>query len=221
MSAILNQHHTIKTARMGPKKEKKWIWLIPVPRDTHREFPSLSGNSQAQYQNNTAAAANNNPIWQRQTQHTPVQRPGPQQSHTNVSQSQQQHVPSNQHPGSPSHDNDMFIGPSHLQGSLDDYRQGGAQGQQMPSGMCQPPGQSIDEFPPLSRNGADGSEADRGFGGFGAQSAFASQHDSSARPGLSAGFGNPPESTRSSSVVDRTMSPPNYARTCIEIHLEL
>lgn len=194
------------------KKRQKWITLTPAMCETNREFPSLSGNSQAQFQNNTATATNNNPIWQRQTQHTPVQRPGPQQSHINASQQPQQHIPSNQHPGSPSHENDMFMGSSHLQGSLDDYRQAGGQGQQIPGGMRQPPGQSIDEFPPLGRNGTDGNDNDRGFGAFGAPSAFSSQHDGSARPTLPAGFGNPPESTRSSSAVDRTMSPPNYAR---------
>ncbi|MDI1488692.1 MAG: transcriptional regulator [Ramalina farinacea] len=182
------------------KKRQKWITLTPAMCETNREFPSLSGNSQAQFQNNTATATNNNPIWQRQTQHTPVQRPGPQQSHINASQQPQQHIPSNQHPGSPSHENDMFMGSSHLQGSLDDYRQAGGQGQQIPGGMRQPPGQSIDEFPPLGRNGTDGNDNDRGFGAFGAPSAFSSQHDGSARPTLPAGFGNPPESTRSSSA---------------------
>ena len=180
---------------MGQKG--KWQ---PLTVNDGSEFPSLSGNSQPQYQNN------NNAIWQRQTQQTPVQRP-PQQSHPSATQ--QHAAPNQQHPASPSND-DMFIGSSHLQGSLEDYRQTG-QGQ-IP-GSRQPPTQGIDDFPPLGRNGTGGNEADQrgGFGAFSAQNAFGPHQDSTQpRQALPTGFGNPADSTRSSSVADRTMSPGNY-----------
>ena len=182
---------------MGPRR--KWQ---PLTFGDDREFPSLSSNSQPQYQSNNAA------IWQRQSQQTPVQRPS-QRSQTNPAQQHPQQT--QQHPGSPSND-DMFIGSSHLQGSLDDYRQTG-QGH-LPAPR-QPPAQGVDEFPPLGRNGTEGNEADQrgGFGAFTNQNAFASQPESvQSRQGVSAGFGNPPTSTRSSSVVDRTMSPGSYGR---------
>ena len=106
----------------------------------------------------------------------------------------------------------MFIGSSHLQGSLDDYRQ---TGQGHLPGSRQPPAQGVDDFPPLGRNGTEGNDADQrgGFGAFATQNAFASQQESvQSRQAAPAGFGNPPNSTRSSSVVDRTMSPSNYGR---------
>ena len=158
----------------------------------HSEFPSLSGNSQPQYQNT------NNPIWQRQTQQTPVQRPS-QQSHANNTQ---QHPQSTQpHPASPSNE-EMFIGSSHLQGSLDDYRQTN----QAQMSSRRPPNQTVDDFPPLGRNGTDEHNNDqpRGFG-FPSQPAF--PQDSSTRSTIPSNFANPADSTRSSSAVERTMSP--------------
>lgn len=110
----------------------------------------------------------------------------------------------------------MFIGSSHLQGSLDDYRQGGqgAMGQ-----MRQPQANSIEDFPPLGRNGADQNENDQrsnmmqntAYGGFSNTNAFSIQQgQAQARHGVPSAPGNQPGSTRSSSVVDRTMSPTAY-----------
>lgn len=154
-----------------------------------REFPSLSGNSQPAFQNT------NNPIWQRPTQQTPVQRP-PQQAHGSTTQN----PPSNQqHPASPSNE-DMFIGSSHLQGSLDDYRQTN----QNPMATRQPPSQSVDEFPPLGRNGADEHTSEQSRFGFAAQPAFSTQ-DSSQRSNT---FASQADGTRTSSAaVNRTLSP--------------
>ncbi|KAG8531750.1 uncharacterized protein KY384_003382 [Bacidia gigantensis] len=174
---------------------------FPREADDESEFPSLSGNSQPQF------GSTSNPIWQRPTQQTAVQRP-PQQSHANAGQAHPQANP--QHPASPSNE-DMFVGPSHLQGSLDDYRQAGQN--QMTS--RQPPSQSVDEFPPLGRNGTEGHDSDQrgAFGAFNSQNAFSSQQDGTQpRQGLPLGFGNPTDSTRSSSVVERTISPSSSNR---------
>ncbi|KAL9104396.1 MAG: hypothetical protein Q9163_000654 [Psora crenata] len=147
------------------------------------EFPSLSGNSQPQYQNSSQA------IWQ---QRAPVQRP--QQPQTAPGH-QPQNNQSRPDPSSPSND-DMFIGSSHLQGSLDDYRRT-AQGQ-MP-GPRQAPSTSIDDFPPLGRNGTDGMDEQRGgliqsgaFGSFSNQNAFSPQQDGAqSRQGLPTNLGQP------------------------------
>ena len=171
---------------MGDLQQREESKELRLSLTDDSEFPSLSGNSQPQFQ------SNNNAIWQRQTQQTPVQRP-PQQTHAATSQL----PPTQAHPGSPSNE-DMFIGSSHLQGSLDDYRQSNQT--QIPP--RQPPSQGVDDFPPLGRNGTDEHSGDqpRAFG-FSSQSTFG--QDASSRPN----FANPAESTRSSSVVDRTMSP--------------
>ena len=81
----------------------------------------------------------------------------------------------------------------------------------------QAPSTGVDDFPPLGRNGIDGNDEQRGgmmqggaFGAFSNQNAFSSQQDGGQpRQGLPAGLGQI-ASTRSSSVVDRTMSPGTY-----------
>lgn len=170
----------------GPRASRNLKKDLALTDD--REFPTLSGNAQPQFTNT------NNPIWQRPAQQTPVQRP-PQQPHPNTTQNP---PPNQQHPASPSND-DMFIGSSHLQGSLDDYRQ--TNQNQMPS--RQPPSQSIDDFPPLGRNGTDEHANEQSRFGFAAQPSFSAQ-DTNQRTNT---FASQADSTRSSSVVNRTLSP--------------
>ncbi len=180
--------------------------MVPLTHFDDSEFPSLSGTSQPQYQNPSQA------IWQRAVQQTPVQRP----QHSNNTQVPQQQQISQPRQGlsSPTHE-DMFMG-SHLQGSLEEYRQG-AQNQNVNS--RQPQTTSIDDFPPLGRNGTDENDGDQrgnmmggGAYGFPNSGAFAQQQN--ARHGLPNTSGNQADSTRSSSVVDRTMSPSTYGGQC-------
>lgn len=121
-----------------------------IGTDYDREFPSLSGAPQQQYQNPGQA------VWatanQRVTQHTPVQRPqhshlsapglapSHQQSHPNQDQLQQTI-------------DDAFFDTSHITNTMDDYRNGGQGGVGQLSGSQQPQPSSIDDFPPLGRNG--------------------------------------------------------------------
>ncbi|MCJ1478568.1 hypothetical protein MMC13_007249 [Lambiella insularis] len=120
-----------------------------IGTDNSSEFPSLSGVPQQQYQNPGQA------VWatanQRVTQHTPVQRPqqlqstapslapGHQQTHPNQDQLQQTI-------------DDAFFSTSQMNNTMDDYRHGGQGGVGQLSGS-QPQPSSIDEFPPLGRNG--------------------------------------------------------------------
>ncbi|KAL9128560.1 MAG: hypothetical protein Q9217_002793 [Psora testacea] len=168
-----------------------------------REFPSLSGNSQPQYQNSSQA------IWQ---QRAPVQRPQQQQNPPNHQPQNNQPRPD---PSSPSND-DMFIGSSHLQGSLDDYRQPG-QGQMPRPGQA--PSTSIDEFPPLGRNGTEGNDEQRAglmqtgtFGPFSNQTAFSAQPDSAPPRQATTNGRSPTDSSRAGqNTIDSLLS--NFTST--------
>ncbi|KAF6224783.1 hypothetical protein HO133_009977 [Letharia lupina] len=174
------------------------------------EFPSLSGTSQPQYQNTSQA------IWanQRVAQQTPVQRP--QQSHPVSSQAQQQHQPNQQSQDQSQRGNDdMYSASSNLQNSLDDHRYGGQSGiGQMPVSR-QPQPTSVDDFPPLGRNGTDESDSDRrnlmqnaGFGGFSNANTFSLPQDQiQTRHGLPSASSSQANNTRSSSMVERLTSP--------------
>ena len=174
------------------------------------EFPSLSGNSQPQYQNASQA------IWanQRAVQQTPVQRPQhPQQQPINT-QVSQQHQQTQQPQDQPHRTTeDIFSASSHLQSSLDDHRYGGAGtlGQMPASRQPQPTG--VDEFPPLGRNGTDDNDDRRGvvpntgFAGF-SNNAFSLPSDQQqGRNPLASASSSQANNTRSSSVVDRLTSP--------------
>ena len=190
--------------------DSKAVWLVlPKLNRLNSEFPSLSGTSQPQYQNTSQA------IWanQRNAQQTPVQRP--QQSLPVSSQAQQQHQPNQQSQDQSQRGNDdMYSASSNLQNSLDDHRYGGQSGiSQMPASR-QPQPTSVDEFPPLGRNGTDESDSDRrnmmqnaGFGGFPNSNTFPSPQDQLQRHGLPSASSSQANNTRSSSVVERLMSP--------------
>ncbi|MCJ1421366.1 hypothetical protein MMC32_007729 [Xylographa parallela] len=114
------------------------------------EFPSLSGAPQQQYQNPGQA------VWatanQRVTQHTPVQRP--QQSQPNAPGL----VPVQPQPHSTQEQlqqslDDAFFSSTQISNTMDDYRHGGQGGVGQLSGSHQPQPGSIDDFPPLNRNG--------------------------------------------------------------------
>lgn len=168
------------------------------------EFPSLSGNTQAQYQNPSQA------IWQRNVQQqTPVQRPQQQQSQhlANTQASQQQQALQQRQDLSTQNNDDIFTGSNHLQNALDDYRQ---TGQSSAQGLAarQAQATNIDDFPPLGRNGTTESDHDQRspFAAFSNSTAFPSQQ-SQIRQSLASAPGSQANDTRSSSVVDRHMSP--------------
>ena len=161
------------------------FYSFDTPPNIHddREFPSLSGASQTQYQNpGQAIWANAN---QRATQHTPVQRPQQQPTthgslpNSTSSQQQSQHA---QEQVQQSLD-DAFSTMSHLGSSLDEYRHGGQGGIGQLSSHSQPQPGNIEEFPPLGRNGVGEIGQDRrgnlmqsaAIGNFAGDSAFA-QH---------------------------------------------
>lgn len=184
--------------------------MLTWPRHLDSEFPSLSGTSQPQYQNTSQA------IWanQRVAQQTPVQRP--QQSHSVGSQAQQQHQASQQNQDQSQRGNDeMYSASSNLQSSLDDHRYGGQTGIGQMSASRQPQSTSVDEFPPLRRNGTDESDSDRrnmmqnaGFGGFSNANTFSLPQDQiQSRHGLPSASSSQANNTRSSSVVERLTSP--------------
>lgn len=89
---------------------------------------------------------------QRATQQTPVQRP--QQAQAGASSifpgQQQLHNPHDQLQQSL---DDAFFASSQPSGTQDDYRHGGQGGVGQLSGSHQPQPSSIDDFPPLGRNG--------------------------------------------------------------------
>lgn len=143
------------------------------------EFPSLSGAPQPHFQNpGQAVWANAN---QRATQQTPVQRP--QQAQAGVSSifpgQQQLHNPHEQLQQSL---DDAFFTSTQPSGTQDDYRHGGQGGVGQLSGSHQPQPNSIDDFPPLGRNGHGEIGQDRrgnmvqnaAAGSFSSASAFAS-----------------------------------------------
>lgn len=180
----------------------------------YSEFPSLSGAPQPQYQNpGQAVWANAN---QRAVQHTPVQRPQQQSSITQQGPNQQsQQTQQSQDQTQQSRD-DAFPASSQFQGGADDYHHGGQSGVGQLGGAGQPQPSSIEEFPPLGRNGNDESQQDRrgslmqnaAFGGFPNSSVFSlPTNQAQGRPGVPSALGSQSESGRSSTLVDRTMSP--------------
>ncbi|KAL8814399.1 MAG: hypothetical protein Q9223_006367 [Gallowayella weberi] len=180
------------------------------------EFPSLSGAPQTQYQN-PGQAVWGNPT-QRTAQHTPVQRP-PQQhpiSQQNNAQQQSQQ-PSQTQEQPPQQSREQLFTGSQMTGSNDDYHRGGQGGMGQLGASAQPQSTSVDEFPPLRRNGNDEDQQDRrgnlmqnaAFGGFGGanQNLFAlPPPQDPARHRLTSAQSGRPDS-RSSTLVDRTMSP--------------
>ncbi|KAL8996647.1 MAG: hypothetical protein Q9188_006524 [Gyalolechia gomerana] len=178
------------------------------------EFPSLSGAPQTHYQNPGQA------VWgssnQRIIQHTPVQRPQQQAlapPHHNVQQQPQQPSQNQEQPQQSRED--IYTG-SQFTGSSDDYHRGGQGGVGQLGASVQPQPSSIEEFPPLGRNGTDESQHDRrgslmqsaAFGGFSNSNAFSiPPNQGQARHGLPNSQNNQPDSGRSSTLVDRITSP--------------
>lgn len=169
------------------------------------EFPSLSGNSQPQYQ------PPNQAIWQRNVQQTPVQRPQQQQPQhmTNPQASHHQQAIQQRHDLSPQDNDDMFTGSTHLQNAMNDYQQEGQSAAQIPVSR-QSQTTSIEDFPPLGRNGTNDHDHDQRspFDAFTNSNPFSTQQSQTqARQGLTSAPGSQRNDTRSSSVVDRHMSP--------------
>lgn len=178
-----------------------------------RDFPSLSGAPQPQYQTPSQA------IWANQrTQQTPVQRPQQQQQQSAASQTPQHHQ--NQHlQDQPTRSNDdMYSMSSHLNSSATDDHRYGSNGTlgQLPASR-QPQTTNVDDFPPLGRNGTDENDDRRsnlmqssGFGGFSNPhpNAFSLPPDQAqGRVNLPSASISQANNTRSSSVVDRLTSP--------------
>lgn len=175
------------------------------------EFPSLSGAPQTQYQN-PGQAVWGNPN-QRATQHTPVQRP-PQQ-HPISQQSNTQQISQSQE--APQQSREQAFTGSQMTGSTDDYHRGGQGGIGQLGASAQSQSTSVDDFPPLRRNGNDEDQQDRrgslmqnaAFGGFGGANpnlfSLPSTQDSTRHRLPSAQSGRP--DSRSSTLVDRIMSP--------------
>ncbi|KAL8727189.1 MAG: hypothetical protein Q9166_006226 [cf. Caloplaca sp. 2 TL-2023] len=143
------------------------------------EFPSLSGAPQTQYQN-PGQAVWGNPA-QRATQHTPVQRPPQQQRPISQQSNLQQPIPQpSQAQEQNQHSREQLYTGSQMTGSNDDYHRGGQGGLGQLGASSQPPSTSMDEFPPLRRNGNDDEQQDRrgslmqsaAFGGFPGSNAF-------------------------------------------------
>ncbi|KAL8663534.1 MAG: hypothetical protein Q9168_008080, partial [Polycauliona sp. 1 TL-2023] len=172
------------------------------------EFPSLSGAPQTQYQNPGQAVWGNSN--QRATQHTPVQRPQQQHPISQQSNPQQQ----NQQP-TQSQEQSQQSREQLYSGSNDDYHRGGQGGIGQLGASAQPQSTSIDEFPPLRRNGTDEDQQDRrgslmqnaAFGGYSASNNFSmpSNQDSVRHRIPSTQSGRP--DSRTSTLVDRIMSP--------------
>lgn len=183
-----------------------------------REFPSLSGAPQPQYSNPSQA------IWanatQRSIQHTPVQRPQQQHSvnpqvSTQASQAQQ----NQQTQDGPHQNNDELFSPtSRFTGGMDDYRHGGQGGVGQLSGSGQPQTGNIEEFPPLGRNSNDDTNHDQrgslmqnaAFGGFSSTDTFGAPNSVQARHGLTNAPSNQSDTSRSSTLVNRSLSSPTH-----------
>lgn len=179
-------------------------------RHRDSEFPSLSGTSQPQYQNQSQA------IWanQRAVQQNPVQRPN--QQHPIASQTPQQHQHTQQvQDQSQRPSEDILSATSHLTNAIDDHRYGGTGTLGQLSASRQPQTTNVDDFPPLGRNGTDENDDRRssimqnsGFGGFSSTNAFSLPPDQAqARNTLPSASSSQANNTRSSSVVDRLTSP--------------
>ncbi|KAI4193674.1 MAG: hypothetical protein LQ348_002812, partial [Seirophora lacunosa] len=177
------------------------------------EFPSLSGNHQTQYQNPGQA------VWgqsnQRGIQHTPVQRPQPQQPPPQQpnAQQQQQHQQSSQVQEQAQQSRDDLYPGTQFTGSNDEYRRGGQGGIGQLGASGQPQPNSIEEFPPLGRNGTDDNQDRRGslmqsaaFGGF-ANAFTLPSNQNQTRRGIPSSQSSQPDSGRSSTLVERLTSP--------------
>ncbi len=200
--------------------------LIDV--DDYSEFPSLSGAPQSQHQNPAQAVwANAN---QRASQHTPVQRPQQQQASTQQlpsiqsqsQQQQQQPQPQPQQlsqPLSQQANDDLFPSSSQFTNGLDDYRQGGQAGVGQLLRLSQPQPGNIEDFPPLGRNGNGEIGQDRrgdliqgsAFGGYANGTGFGAnlsqQQSLQNRGGLFNVMNGQHDSSRSSGITDRILSP--------------
>ncbi|KAI4089555.1 MAG: hypothetical protein LQ344_005270 [Seirophora lacunosa] len=182
-------------------------------RRLHSEFPSLSGNHQTQYQNPGQA------VWgqsnQRGIQHTPVQRPQPQQPPPQQpnAQQQQQHQQSSQVQEQAQQSREDLYPGTQFTGSNDEYRRGGQGGIGQLGASGQPQPNSIEEFPPLGRNGTDDNQDRRGslmqsaaFGGF-ANAFTLPSNQNQTRRGIPSSQSSQPDSGRSSTLVERLTSP--------------
>lgn len=184
-------------------------------RRLQSEFPSLSGAPQTQYQNpGQAVWANSN---QRIVQHTPVQRPQQQQPAPLQPNSQSQLPQPSQVQESPQQSRESVYTGSQYTSNNDDYHRGGQGGVGQLGTSAQPQPSSVEEFPPLGRHGTDDSQHDRrgslmqnaAFGGFSSSNAFSlpSNQDQAPHRLPSAQGSQPDSSSRSSTLVDRMMSP--------------
>ncbi|KAL9580188.1 MAG: hypothetical protein Q9212_004648, partial [Teloschistes hypoglaucus] len=184
-------------------------------RRLQSEFPSLSGAPQTQYQNpGQAVWANSN---QRIVQHTPVQRPQQQQPAPLQPSSQSQLPQSSQVQEAPQQSRESVYTGSQYTSNNDDYHRGGQGGVGQLGTSAQPQPSSVEEFPPLGRHGTDDSQHDRrgslmqnaAFGGFSSSTAFSlpSSQDQAPHRLPSAQGSQPDTSSRSSTLVDRMMSP--------------
>ncbi|KAL9020816.1 MAG: hypothetical protein Q9185_002000 [Variospora sp. 1 TL-2023] len=169
------------------------------------EFPSLSGNPQTQYQNPGQA------VWgqsnQRIIQHTPVQRPQPHQlppqQQPNAQQQQQHQQSSQAQEQSQQPREDLYPG-TQFSGNNDDYRRGGQGGIGQLGASAQPQPNSIEEFPPLGRNGTDDNHDRRGsliqsaaFGGFSNAFTLPSNQNQTRQGALVTPRANPPNNINS------------------------
>lgn len=175
----------------------------------------MSGAPQPQFSNPSQAIwANAN---QRAIQHTPVQRP--QQHSVNppasAQSSQQQQSQQNQEL-SPQNSEDLFSPNSRFNNALDDYRHGGQGGVGQLSGSSQPQTGNIEEFPPLGRNSNDDAGHDQrgnliqsaAFGGFSSTNSFSlASNSTQSRHGLPTPSSAQTDTSRSSNLADRTLSP--------------
>ncbi|KAL8703624.1 MAG: hypothetical protein Q9201_003194 [Fulgogasparrea decipioides] len=175
------------------------------------EFPSLSGAPQTQYQNPGQAVWGNSN--QRLVQHTPVQRPQqqPAPQHSNT----QQQAPSQTQEQQQQSREPIYTG-SQFTGNNDDYHRGGQGGVGQLGASTQPQPSSIEEFPPLGRNGTEDGQQDRrgslmqnaAFGGFSNSNAFSIPPAQDHAPNrLPSSQSSHPDSSISSTLVDRIMSP--------------
>ncbi|KAL9630153.1 MAG: hypothetical protein Q9204_004868, partial [Flavoplaca sp. TL-2023a] len=180
---------------------------------TRSEFPSLSGAPQTQYQNPGQAVWGNSN--QRATQQTPVQRPQQQHPISQQSNSQQQNQQPSQAQEQSQQSREQLYSGSQMSGSNDDYHRGGQGGIGQLGASAQPQSNSIDEFPPLRRNGTDEDQQDRrgslmqtaAFGGYSASNNFSMPlSQESARHRLPSTQSGRPDS-RTSTLIERIRSP--------------
>jgi len=143
--AVTRGKHSKKNARHRKNKRSNRINGF-----SYSEFPSLSGAPQSHFQNpGQAVWANAN---QRATQQTPVQRPQQAQGGASSIFPVQQQL-NNPHEQLQQSLDDAFFASNQPSVTQDDYRHGGQGGVGQLSGFHQPQPSSIDEFPPLGRNG--------------------------------------------------------------------